>query len=122
MRRFAEAVHVRTGVVGGTAPAPAQFLWRGRFYVVHDVLACWRERSAWWEASVAAVHGADLPTGDPVEDTLAEVEREVWRVEASAGRSSSAGVYDLCRPAAPGTAATPAPLDDGAWRLLRVSD
>ena len=121
MRRFAEAVHVRTGVVGGTAPAPAQFLWRGRFYVVHDVLACWRERSAWWEhASVAAIHG-DCPPG-PADGALVDVEREVWRVEASAGRGSAAGVYDLCRPAAPGTATDPAPLDDGAWRLLRVSD
>ena len=120
MRHFAEEVHVRTGAVAGAAPAPTQFVWRGRFYVVHDVLARWRERTAWWEhASVAAIHGdEEVPGADLLED----VEREVWRVEASAGRSGAPGLYDLCRPALPGTASTPAPPDEGAWRLLRVCD
>ena len=56
MRHLSETVHVRCG--GGAVPAPAQFLWRGRFYVVRDLLARWLERSSWWEqAVVSAVHG-----------------------------------------------------------------
>ena len=123
MRRSGEAVRVRSGAAGG--PAPGGFLWRGRSYVVEDVLSRWRERTAWWEhPALAAVHGgAGAPEGDPHGGAPEpDAEREVWRVEARPARGGATGVYDLCRPAPPGTAGAPAPLHDGAWRLLRVCD
>jgi hypothetical protein len=55
---------------------PAQFLWRGRLYVVREVLARWTESGGWWRsAAVRAVASGD---------------------EAGAGRSAGTGVYDLC--------------------------
>ena len=63
---------------------PAQFLWRGRLYVVRAVVAHWIESSSWWGGSRRALEGAIPPH-----------EHEVWRVEAQAGRSSATGVYDL---------------------------
>lgn len=44
-------------------------------------------------------------------DVPARPELEFWRVEASAGRSPSAGTYELRRDVA-----------TGAWALLRVAD
>ncbi|WP_432562803.1 DUF6504 family protein [Kineococcus sp. SYSU DK003] len=133
MRRFSDEVHVQSGEVGGTAGAPVQFVWRGRLYVVREVLSCWRERSAWWEhAAVAAVHGDATGSGKgPTKRAVLEIgdlEREVFRVEASIGRTGGAGVYDLARPVAPGTAAvsegagTPSSEASEDWQLLRVSD
>ena len=110
---------------------PAQFLWRGRLYVVRGVLAHWVETGAWWRsASARALYSGDsgkpldlvphaaladaaladaaladpapaapapaapaLP--DPATASLDLEEREVWRVEAGAGRSSGTGVFDL---------------------------
>jgi len=141
VRRFSDTIHVRSGVLGGAEGVPVQFLWRGRLYVVRDVLSHWRERSAWWEHSaVAAVHGdGDGPAGGSAGPgaggvgtavrrvlEVGDLERVVWRVEASAGRAGVVGVYDLAHPAPPGTAAvsevpaTPVPEDE--WQLLRVSD
>ena len=121
MRHLSETVHVRCA--GGAVPAPAQFLWRGRFYVVRDVLARWRERSSWWEqAGVAAVHGEGDGVPSSFPGGALDLEREVWRVEASPGRTGVPGVYDLCRPAPAGSAGSPAPLDEDTWHLLRVSD
>jgi len=45
---------------------PAQFLWRGRLYVVREVLARWTESGGWWRA--AAVQS--LSAGD-ASDALA---------------------------------------------------
>lgn len=39
---------------------PEQFLWRGRLYVVQEVLARWTEAGRWWQG--AAVHA--LHTGE----------------------------------------------------------
>jgi Family of unknown function (DUF6504) len=80
---------------------PSQFLWRGRLYVVRGVLAHWVEVGAWWRAR--------LPDGLPAR--VDEHGREVWRVEAHAGRTSSAGVYDLA-------------YDEAAasWTLARAHD
>ncbi len=39
---------------------PVQFLWRGRLYVVREVLARWTESGGWWRASVVSV----LSSGD----------------------------------------------------------
>src|SRR3954463_7064443 len=103
MRMYADPVEVRTGT-GEDTDTPTAFLWRGRLYVVRDVLGHWRERRSWWSSPTARlVHGegAERDEREPVTGTvrvaeLAE-EREVWRVCASRGRSYTEGVFDLCR-------------------------
>src|SRR3954463_9608285 len=100
MRMYADPVEVRTGT-GEDTDTPAAFLWRGRLYVVRDVLGHWRERRSWWSSRAARlVHGEGGEGGEDREDRedgqvagagvrvadLAE-EREVWRVCASRGRS-----------------------------------
>jgi hypothetical protein len=53
-----------------------------------------------------------MPT-EPARAAEEVLEREIWRVEAGAGRSAVVGVYDLGRDAAsPGA----------SWRLLQVAD
>jgi hypothetical protein len=118
VRRYEEPIEVRAGVgnadleapregcglIGRVDPTPSAFLWRGRLYVVREVIGHWRERRAWWREAL-----------DPDENTAADgldcLEQEVWRVEASPGRLAGTGVYDLGM--------------DGpvrGWRLLRVAD
>ncbi|HET8614019.1 MAG TPA: DUF6504 family protein [Actinomycetales bacterium] len=123
-----------------SAPAasqPAAFVWRDRLYVVQAVQTRWYERRAWWrEAAAAALLGlrGDEPragaehTGRTaaaassrstgVLDTASYLdgETEVWRVEASAGRSFPVGVFDLARPVSSTGAAA------GGWRLTRIAD
>lgn len=149
MRSYGEAVQVRTAPVSleTLEVAPAQFLWRGRLYVVRAVLAHWIELGTWWAGPgsrrrrpvpVGAPVGSDAPESSETPGVVAAprrsvafdvgaVEREVWRVEARAGRSSSVGVYDLVRDV---PAATAALLDDPTahppvptrWRLARTLD
>jgi hypothetical protein len=114
-RRVGELVEVR--VVGDLDDAPMSFLWRGRLYVVREVLGHWQERREWWSAAAArALHGDDWAPAPGVQVAL-EHEREVWRVEASAGRTYNNGVYDLSR-----EAALDPPRAGEAWRLLQVAD
>ena len=96
-RRYDDAVQVRR-----RDEDPAEFLWRGRFYAVREVLAHWVETGAWWQVgSGAALDGS----------SALSAEREVWRGEASPGRAFGAGVYDLCFDWAA-----------GGWTLLRTQD
>lgn len=42
---------------------PAHFIWHGRLYVVHDVVAHWAEVDQWWRAALTRVfEGAVAPT------------------------------------------------------------
>jgi hypothetical protein len=79
MRRYDDPIDVRRGMVAGQ-DAPEQFVWRGRLWVVREIIAHWVRTGAWWEHSEAR-------------DLLAE--SEVWRVEAGRGRAANAGVFDL---------------------------
>lgn len=109
MRTYDDEVDVRG------EPAPRQFLWRGRLYVVRDVLSHWYERTAWWDGAAARATRGDGEAPVVPERAGAErvgAEREVWRVEASAGRSAGSGVFDLAL-----TGSGP-----GSWRLLRAVD
>ena len=149
MRTYGEVIDVRTATgpsedrpVDATG-APAQFLWRGRLYLVRDVLAHWVEIGAWWShprrtgGTTRRPVPAPVPAGtdlggrpDPdrpapprsVALDVGAVEREVWRVEAAAGRSATCGVYDLVRdvpahdPSIAGTAHAVPPR----WRLART--
>jgi hypothetical protein len=137
VRRYEEPIEVREGArddltpgLGGVAGlGPDAFVWRGRLYVVRAVLDRWQERRPWWR-DAREREGSDVLTDAR--------ERQVWRVEASAGRSAGVGVYDLCADHAstghgssghgssgqngaghrsPGQSAT-----GSQWRLLRVAD
>jgi Family of unknown function (DUF6504) len=121
MRRYDDPIEVRRGLVNGTE-APEQFLWRGRLWLVHDVMAHWVETGAWWEQSpVRSLLGTDDVTGTgtgPGDGDLLG-EREVWRVDAADGRagfhagvaSGRRGVFDLVFD-----------WSDGAWRLQHSMD
>jgi hypothetical protein len=155
VRSYGEVIDVRTtapalagAATEGGAGAPEQFLWRGRLYLVRDVLAHWVELGAWWVAPGRARRvdgtdgtGARVESGDAaaprsVAADVGAVEREVWRVEAAPGRSASPGVYDLVRdvPAAydarePDDPAAPGMRPGGhrpdlpsRWRLARALD
>ncbi|MFN8158051.1 MAG: DUF6504 family protein [Candidatus Nanopelagicales bacterium] len=134
-----------------TPAPPAQFLWRGRLYLVREVLAHWVELGTWWTAraprtSVPADPHAPAPgsggtaydpfgssDGPPavarsVAADVGAVEREVWRVEAASGRSARIGVYDLVRdvpaahpPAHPSGGPSDRPVPE-RWRLARALD
>jgi hypothetical protein len=121
VRRYEEPIEVRAGVgvldrVGDIDcvpdPTPSAFLWRGRLYVVREVIGHWRERRAWWrEALDPDEDDRDTRGGMSVAHGLDCLDQEVWRVEASPGRLAGIGVYDLGM--------------DGpvrGWRLLRVAD
>ena len=112
VRRYEESIEVRADV-GAQDPQPSAFLWRGRLYVVRDVIGHWRERKAWWREAL-----------DPDEEVAARgldcLEHEVWRVEASAGRLAGTGVYDLGMDGTGGMDGTAGPAR--SWRLLRVAD
>ena len=153
MRTYGEVIDVRTendrGNDRGDDPfdgahpasgAPAQFVWRGRLYLVRDVLAHWVELGTWWTlprratvpqgaGSGAGVGAGAAPADDerPARSVAADVgavEREVWRVEAAAGRSATAGVYDLVRdvPAVDPRAPLAVPPHPPRWRLARTLD
>jgi Domain of unknown function (DUF6504) len=143
VRRYEEPIEVRaragelsrSGAVGG-APGvassiatdeeqvPTAFLWRGRLYVVRDVLGHWSQRRPWWREALDPREDVDPGERSAGSDgaahvvgslrTAADLEQDVWRVEASPGRLHQAGVYDLARE---GRGDAP-----GSWRLLRVAD
>ena len=59
MRRYDDPVDVRRGMVDGSE-GPEQFLWRGRLWKVHAVVAHWVETGAWWDSAGArAVLGTE---------------------------------------------------------------
>lgn len=115
-RRYADPVEVRVGGLQlGRLPvlpagvdasaAPTAFIWRGRLHVVCAVLDHWTQRLPWWREPS---DGAGADEGDGLPGRYPGLEREVWRVEASAGRLMQTGVYDLTK--------------DDRWRLVRVAD
>jgi len=126
VRRYDDQVDVRTAVQeldDGSAgdASPDAFVWRGRLYVVRAVQARWHERRAWWRDPAASallgLRADDLTGGGAAlaaasTSTALAGECEVWRIEATAGRSSPIGVYDLVR--------IPGPSD--TWHLARVAD
>ena len=139
VRRYEEPIEVRAGVgavdVGGADlpggidcvpdPTPSAFLWRGRLYIVRDVIGHWRERRAWWrEVLDPDDDGGDTRPGMPTAHGLdsLDLEQEVWRVEASPGRLAGTGVYDLGMNdlGKVGGLGMDGPMR--GWRLLRVAD
>lgn len=87
-RLHADPVEVRTAAAEH-GPVPEQFLWRGRLYVVREVLARWTSAGSWWKNQ------------EELDDTgVDDREQQWWRVEADSGRlaalSGGSGTYDLC--------------------------
>lgn len=74
-RLHADPVEVRTAAAEH-GPVPEQFLWRGRLYVVREVLARWTASGSWWKDS---------------SQELDDREQQWWRVLVREG-----GTYDLC--------------------------
>lgn len=142
MRRYDDQVDVRkgqvTGTGGGPVEGPDQFVWRGRLWKVHTVVAQWVETGPWWQSRGAhavlgdddltdsgtdrattsstdgVTHRAAEETGSRVAvSTELGAEREVWRVEAARGMAVDLGrgVFDLVFDWA-----------DGSWRLTRCLD
>jgi hypothetical protein len=112
-------LHTDAVEVARSDDLPAQFLWRGRLYVVCEVLDRWTESGGWWrQAAVLAVSdgqsAAPAAPGGPAESesvSLDDGEQDWFRVEAGAGRAAGTGVYDLCFHTA-----------TGGWSLARVLD
>lgn len=65
------------------AEHPVGFTWRQRSYQVAAVVDQWRERTNWWQLN------------QTLSDQPPELERSVWRVEASLRGHQTKGVYDL---------------------------
>jgi hypothetical protein len=88
-RLHADPVEVRTAPAP-EGPVPEQFLWRGRLYLVRDVLARWTASGPWWRAVQQGATEGGPQEGD----------EQWWRVEADSGRlaalSGGRGTYDLC--------------------------
>jgi hypothetical protein len=111
-RRPARAVEVRCSPTG----EPVQFLRGRRLYVVRAILAHWREATRWW---------SNTQSGSGLEVERTAIDRDVWRVEASMGRSALPGVFELARFSRPAPADGTDSTADGApdyWVLVRVYD
>lgn len=107
-RRFRDQVEVLTRPEPA-GPVPAEFCWRGRRYLVAEVLSRWTQSGSWWRGTaVRALHD-----GGEASSPLDDREQVWWRVEAGSGRaaalSGGPGVYDLC-------------CESGHWSLKRVMD
>ena len=167
VRRYDDPIDVQARPGAPDEPEqPTAFVWRGRLYVVRGVLAHWYERRAWWRdtasltllglradgAGARGVAGAATEQGTAAARAATSVlpdagERQVWRVEAAAGRSSPVGVYELVHDPLSGPlpdslpnslpnslpGSLPGSLPDslpgslqgslpGGWRLARVDD
>ena len=94
---------------------PEQFLWRGRLYVVREVLARWTEAGGWWRGTAVRGLTSGEAGGSDGPASVDDHEQDWWRVEADSGRhealSAGRGVYDLCFD-----------WSRGAWSLARVQD
>lgn len=107
-RRHADLIEVST-CAGPSGAVPAEFAWRGRRYLVREVLSRWTESGTWWKAATTRALSGE--GSGPLDDRP----QQWWRVEADSGRlaalSGGPGVYDLC-------------FDESGnrWSLRRVMD
>ena len=92
---------------------PAQFLWRGRLYVVREVLGRWTEAGQWWRAPAVSA----LSTGDASPHEASPAALETAPIPSSpkwAQRAWGEPAPDV------GAAVGPASVDDGErdwWRV-----
>jgi hypothetical protein len=98
---------------------PAQFLWRGRLYLVQEVLARWTESGQWWRTDVVrALTSGDSASPEPHLSSAGVPERvggPSWRAGSSAWQESAS----LSGPGDPRDGG-PLSVDDGErdwWRV-----
>ena len=108
MRRYDEPIEVRRGLVAGQE-APEQFIWRGRLWVVRDVVSHWVETGAWWDqGGVAALLGVGA-------------ERATGAVSSPSGGSLSVSPSVSSSPTSSGVSAVPLGADllaeSDVWRV-----
>jgi len=114
------AIHDEPVEVVRRGDTPVQFILRDRLYSVRGVLAHWVEPGSWrWTAPIwqppeeaaQEVAGEPAPPAAPSPEPAGDrplayrpataapadpADRELWRVEAAAGRSARLEVFDLC--------------------------
>ena len=111
-RVHADAVEVRR-----EDDVPAQFLWRGRLYLVREVLSRWTSSGGWWRsAAVQALTTGGPAPGQAATGSIDDGEQDWFRVEAgcppfTGPSSAGTGVFDLCFH-----------WSSGGWTLARVQD
>ena len=124
---------------------PAQFLWRGRLYVVREVLARWTESGGWWRAAaVQSLSDGDGASGAARRRRRSRPRRCRRRPSGRSGPGASPRPTSTPRSALPasttasrtGSASRPAPAgaagtgvydlcfswSTGRWSLARVLD
>ena len=104
--RYRSSTVTAVRVVVNKTEVPVSFRWRGRWYEVRAVLACWVEATPWWQA--LSESGSSRFRSSKAGSNGQAAQREVWRVEA-VSRTGAFGVYDLA-------------VVSNEWRLLRVID
>jgi hypothetical protein len=87
-----------------TDAGPRSFRWRGRRYVVREVLGQWVAADVWWRP----LWSAGERRADRVRTDLAPGDRQVWRLEVDS--DGGRGVVDISR------------ASDGRWVLSAVWD
>ncbi len=94
---------------------PDQFLWRGRLYVVREVLARWTEAGEWWRASgVSALVTGDASAGRATDDPSPLTTAPLPPSPKWAQRAWGEPAPDV------GAAVGPAGVDDGEREWWRV--
>ena len=110
-RRHSDLIEVQT-CAAPTGPVPEQFLWRGRRYLVREVLSRWTQSGSWWTGTAMRSFAT---AGEPATTRLDDRPQQWWRVAADSGRlaalSAGPGIYDLCFEESA-----------GHWWLRRVMD
>lgn len=131
-------LHVDAVEVQRYADDPAQFLWRGRLYLVREVLSRWTESGGWWRAAgvralssgealssvetlssaktSSSVKPASFADQSGSTSSIDDGEQDWFRVEAgcppfNGPSSAGTGVFDLCFS-----------WSSGRWTLARVLD
>jgi hypothetical protein len=110
VRNYDDPIEVGRGLVG-EREVPAEFRWRGRRWLVDEVITHWVETGAWWEQPVVSSGSGGSAGHNGAATSLRE--REYWRVEARRHRRGpfGAGVFDLAYD-----------HDRGRWHLVRAVD
>lgn len=137
-RRYDEDVRVVSGLrplhEDPTGRRPERFVWRGRLYLVEEVLSSWWERRAWWTLP-ERLPGREM-SGSVVERLAEGADRRCWRVRARPGPGGPVGVYELALDsvfdhafeqnvggaADGGDRRASGSGEGGAWRLIAVGD
>jgi len=105
-RLHADAVEVKR-----QDDVPEQFLWRGRLYLVREVLSRWTQSGGWWRGSAVQ----SLSDGDGAADPLAPLETAGLPSSATwAQRAWGDPAPDV------GMAVGPVSIDDGEQDWFRV--